>query len=213
MTARAADSLRERFLSAAFAIIDTQGVGELTVRRLAEGADSTTMGVYTHFGGRAGVLNALYARSFELLQAVLAPAAQHGDPSVVVLRLGLVYRRFALENAQRYTFMFERPIPDFEPPPELRDQVIPPTLGLLQRVAEAALADPSGTDATNVGYLLWCAMHGMISIELQHALRTPLPQWFTTDADVAEAVFVRGLTAMMAGLGLRPPDPSALADG
>ena len=43
------------------------------------------------------------------------------------------------------------------------------------RPTRPALRPP---DPTRAAYLLWTAIYGVVSIELTHALRSPLPGWF-----------------------------------
>src|SRR5256885_12312140 len=112
---------KERFLHAALAILVDEGVAGLTVRALAEAAGSSTIGVYTRFGGRTGVLDALYERTFELLHQELAqlpPISGHALPDV--LAFARAYREFALASPARYEFMFERAVPGYDPDPDLR---------------------------------------------------------------------------------------------
>ncbi|MEU3167187.1 hypothetical protein [Streptosporangium sp. NPDC006930] len=46
----------------------------------------------------------------------------------------------------------------------------------IEAAAEGALRT---TDPTRTGYLLWTAIHGMVGIELTHAIRGPLPGWIS----------------------------------
>lgn len=65
---------RERFIAAGLRVLHERGAAELTLRRVAELAGSSTMGIYSCFGGRAGMLEAMYRRGFELLEdAITAP--------------------------------------------------------------------------------------------------------------------------------------------
>ena len=63
--------LRERFIAAGLRLLDEHGAAELTVRRVAEQARSSTMGIYSQFGGRPGLLEAIYRHGFEQLRADL----------------------------------------------------------------------------------------------------------------------------------------------
>src|SRR5207249_4274108 len=145
---------RERFVEAALRILNDLGVPGLTVRGLAEAAGSSTIGVYTRFGGRTGVLDALYERTFELLHnelAELPPAT--GDAAHDVLAFAHAYRRFALESPARYGFMFERAVPGYDPDPDLRAHAQHTTFDLL--VARVRAAAPPGADPVVAGYLVW----------------------------------------------------------
>ncbi|TNC25362.1 TetR/AcrR family transcriptional regulator [Amycolatopsis alkalitolerans] len=195
---------RERFLQAALNVLVEQGVAGLTVRGLAGAAGSTTIGVYTRFGGRTGVLDALYERTFELLHEQigrLGPGSGHALPDV--LAFGRAYREFALESPARYAFMFERAVPGYVPDPDLRMLAQRDTYDEL--VARARPAARSAEAAERAGYLVWTTMHGLVSLELTHRARTSPPGWFLGQSDDSYArIFREGLTAIVAGLDTRP---------
>jgi AcrR family transcriptional regulator len=196
------EDLRERLVAAGLRVLAQHGSAELTVRRIAEAAGSSTMGVYSRFGGRSGILEALYRRGFDLLRAALGAVPEAGDPIRRILDLGLAYRRFALANPALYAFMFERPIPDFDPSPALRREALDATFGLLvaavhQAATRGALPD---SDPVRTSYLVWCVTHGMVSLELTHAVRSPLPGWFLDTAEAGERILLDGLQATLIGL-------------
>jgi AcrR family transcriptional regulator len=201
--------LRERLVSAGLDALNDDGPAELTVRRVAELAGSSTMGIYTQFGGRSGMLEAIFRRGFELLRARLVTAfddltgpAAH-DISERIVAIALAYRRFALDNPALYAFMFERPLPGFDPSPQLRAEALGMTFRLLtdevHRAQAAGLV--AGDDPVRPAYLLWTTMHGITSIELTHAARSPLQGWFLDSPDAGERVYVDGVHALLAGLG------------
>jgi AcrR family transcriptional regulator len=196
------DDLRERLVVAGLLVLDRHGPAELTVRRIAEVAGSSTMGVYTKFESRAGILEAIYRRGFQLLRAALAAVPEDQDPVRRILDLSLAYRRFALANVALYAFMFERPVPDFDPGPALRREALETTFStLVGAVREAAArgALPEG-DPVPTSYLLWGLLHGIVSIELTHAARSPLPGWFLDTPEKGERILLDGLRAMVRGV-------------
>lgn len=196
---------RERFLDAALTVLLDRGVPGLTVRGVAEAAGASTISVYARFGGRAGLLDALYERTFDSLREMLEslpPSTSDGVGDL--LHLALQYREFARESPTRYALMFERPVPGFDPDPALRSAVLRTVFRLfIDRVARVC---PPETDARAAAYQLWTTMHGLIGAELMLASRTPLPDWFIPPTDEAnEEMYRRGVGAMMTGLGLRNP--------
>jgi AcrR family transcriptional regulator len=193
-------------VTAGLLVLRQRGAAELTVRRVAEVADSSTMGIYTGFGGRAGMLEAIYRRGFELLQQALTTADSPAGPVAFperVLALTTAYREFALGNPALYSLMFERPLPDFDPSHELRSEALAMTFGpLVDAVTQAQRAGLiAGDDPIRPSYLVWTAIHGIVSIELTHAARTPLPGWFLDSPQVGYDVLVDGVRAMLTGLG------------
>jgi len=117
--------------------------------------------------------------------------------------LALAYRRFALGSPALYALMFERPLPDFDPSPQLRADALGMTFTLL--VDEVRRAQRRGTlpgDAPErPAYLLWTTMHGLTSIELTHADHRPLPGWLIDSAESGEEVLADGVRAVLSGLG------------
>ena len=49
-------------------------------------------------------------------------------------------------------------------------------------------------------YLVWTAVHGIVSIELTHAQRSPLPGFFIDFPAEGERLLVDGVTALLRGL-------------
>ncbi|MEU8637639.1 WHG domain-containing protein [Amycolatopsis sp. NPDC048633] len=196
---------RERFLDAALAVLFDRGVTGLTVRGVAEAAGASTISVYARFGGRAGLLDALYERTFDSLRELLEglpPASPDGIADL--LYLAREYRLFARESPVRYALMFERPVPGFDPDPALRSAVLRTTFSLF--TARVQRVCPPGVDAREAAYQLWTAMHGLVGAELLMASRRPLPDWFIPPTEEAnEQIYRRGVVAIITGLGLRNP--------
>ena len=59
---------RETLLEAALRLLEERGPGALRIRDLAEAVGKSTMGVYTHFGSKQGLLEQLYLHGFSRLE-------------------------------------------------------------------------------------------------------------------------------------------------
>jgi AcrR family transcriptional regulator len=199
------DDLRERLIDAGLELLGRHGPAELTVRQIAEAAGTSTMGVYTKFGSRAGILEAIYRRGFDLLRVALGevPEADAGDPVRHVLDLALAYRRFALANPALYAFLFEQPVPDFEPSPALRAEALDTTFALLVAAVQRATAKGamSPSDPARTSVLVWCVAHGLVSLELTRAASGPLPRWLPGNPEVGERILLDGVRATLLGRG------------
>jgi AcrR family transcriptional regulator len=195
------DDLREQLVAAGLRVLDEQGPADLTVRQIAEAAGSSTMGVYTKFGSRAGILEAIYRRGFELLRAALGATPETADPVRHVLDLARAYRRFALANPGLYAFLFEQPVPDFDPSPALRVEALDTTFGLLVAAVQRATAQGAlpDNDPVHTSVLVWCMAHGMVSLELTRAARSPLPT-----PEAGERILLDGVQATLLGRGGPP---------
>src|SRR3954447_16013129 len=109
---------RETLLRAALRLLEERGPGALRVRDVSEAVGKSTMGVYTHFGSKQGLLEQLYLYGFSRLEGRLKVVPSAGDGRNELLAFALAYREFALDNEALYGLMFERGAPDFIPSDE-----------------------------------------------------------------------------------------------
>ena len=65
--AKRTDDTGAAILRAASDLLATEGPGALSVRRIATAAGCSTMGLYSRFGGKDGVVDELFAEGFEHL--------------------------------------------------------------------------------------------------------------------------------------------------
>ena len=162
------------------------------------------MGIYTCFGGRAGLLEAIYRYGFDVLTAALLGALD-GDtePRDRIMAVAYGYREFALADPALYALMFERPLPDFDPSPELRQDALGRTFSLLT----GAIGATGSEDSTRMAYLVWTTIHGLVSIELTCSVRSPLPGWFVDSREEGARVLADGVSALLRGLR-QPNEPA-----
>jgi AcrR family transcriptional regulator len=86
-------------LAAAERIVDAEGLDALSVRRVANAAEVTTRAVYSLFGSKDGLVVALGARAFHLLEAALDALPTTSDPASDLVEAGvLVFRCFVLDH-------------------------------------------------------------------------------------------------------------------
>ena len=160
-----ASTTRETLLDAALRLLEERGPGALRIRDLAAAAEQSTMGVYTHFGSKQGLLEQLYLHGFERLEERLNSVPSDGQGRQGLLAFALAYRQFALDNEALYGLMFERGAPDFVPSDASRMAGLTTFEMLAARVADWG---PGFTDPAADAHLVWATMHGLVSIELMH---------------------------------------------
>jgi AcrR family transcriptional regulator len=186
---------RETLLEAALQLLEARGPGALRIRDLSEAVGKSTMGVYTHFGSKQGLLEQLYLHGFSRLEDRLRTVAAAGEAREGLLAFALAYRDFALDNEALYGLMFERATPDFVPSDDSRMAGLATFEMLAKRIAgwRTDLADPA-PDA----HLVWAAMHGLVSIELMHRRwGGPLVAHLQGDP---EQNYARAIDSLIAGL-------------
>jgi AcrR family transcriptional regulator len=160
------DEFRNRLLEVASKLLASAGPESLTVRRIAAEAGCSTQVIYTMFGSKEGLAEALYLEGFERFRRRLEAVPNRGDPLEHLIALGPAYREAALAEPGYYSLMFERAIPGFVPSERART------------LARAALniVDRVVADCISAGYLvptqprkiadaLWAAAQGALSLE------------------------------------------------
>jgi AcrR family transcriptional regulator len=202
--ARDPDPVRERLISGALTVLRTEGPAQLTVRRIAATAGSTTMGLYSRFGSREGLLDALYLRGFQMLESAMLDADVSGEPPEAVRNLLHAYRKFALDNSALYAVLFERVLPGFDPTPESRETALQATFALLAHQTGRLVRDDAHSQSSReFAYVLWAHTHGLVSLELTHSLRGPMPAGSLAAEADGFTMLDAALRATLAGWPLR----------
>ncbi|GAA0379228.1 TetR family transcriptional regulator [Acrocarpospora corrugata] len=156
-------------------LLAENGPQALSTRRIAAEADSSTMTVYTHFGGMSGLVREMVREGFSRLQERLTSVRETADPVADMALLGRAYRFNALANPHLYAVMFGgSSLAGFSLSEEDR-QHGRYTLGNVAECAERCLV--SGRfrpgDAILVAHQMWTAIHGLVTLELGGYLIPP----------------------------------------
>jgi AcrR family transcriptional regulator len=104
--ARVDGDAREQLIEAGIRLLEQHGPQALQARKVAAEAGASTMAVYTHFGGMAGLIDAIAGEAFARFAHALTEVPQTDDPVADFLAMGIAYRRFALAKPQRYQLIF-----------------------------------------------------------------------------------------------------------
>ena len=199
------DRVTGDLLRAAHEVLEKEGPGAMTVRAIASQAGISTMAVYSRFGCKAKILEALFSRGFELLREEMEKVPATASSVQDITALGFAYRRFALNNPGLYGFMFERPLPGFDPTLESRQEGLRTTFYILVDRVEAFINESMGGvgEPVLVSYLIWSAVHGELSLELTQSVRSPLDGWLVNDPAAAEVVYGQVIETVLSGLAIR----------
>nr|WP_090421539.1 TetR/AcrR family transcriptional regulator [Mycobacterium europaeum] len=98
-------SVREEMLSAAVGLLHEHGPDALQTRKVAGAAGTSTMAVYTHFGGMRGLIAEVAAEGLRQFDAALT-VPQTADPVADLFATGAAYRRYAIKHPHMYRLMF-----------------------------------------------------------------------------------------------------------
>jgi AcrR family transcriptional regulator len=109
------EALRLKLLDRAGELISADGPRALSLRKLAADAGTSTTAVYSLFGSKPDLVNALYVEGFRRFGERLAAVERTGDAVEDLVRLGVAYRASAQADPHLYAIMFTRSVPGFEP--------------------------------------------------------------------------------------------------
>ena len=168
MSPKAADpNVRTALVETAARLLTEEGPSALTTRRLAREVGTSTMAVYTHFGGMEELLTAISLEGFRRLARRLNRVKPTEDPVADVVALGRAYGRNALANPGS--------LPGDVRDPARRlghqtpaDQAM--TLGtfttLVAAVQRCIDAQRIDGDAWAIASQMWATLHGVVMLEL-----------------------------------------------
>ncbi len=88
--------VRRRLIEVAADLLSEEGPSALSARRLARDAGTSTMAVYTHFGGMPALVRAVVAEGFTRLYDRVAEVEPTDDPLTDLIGAAAAYRAHAL---------------------------------------------------------------------------------------------------------------------
>lgn len=99
-------AVRDQLVESGIRLFEREGLQALSARNLAAEAGTSTMAVYTHFGGMTGLIDAIAGEAFARFTQALTEVPETDDPVADFFVMGAHYRAFALANPRRYQLMF-----------------------------------------------------------------------------------------------------------
>jgi AcrR family transcriptional regulator len=105
MTSETERSVRDEMLQAAVGLLDDHGPDALQTRKVAGAAGTSTMAVYTHFGGMRALIAEVAEEGLRQFDAALT-VPHTADPVADLFVIGAAYRRYAIERPHMYRLMF-----------------------------------------------------------------------------------------------------------
>src|SRR3954452_10376942 len=178
---------RQVIFDAALAILRAHGAGALTVRSVAAAAGCSTTGVYTWFGSKNGLIEAIFVDGFRRFHD--AQQTVFDEKGMDLLALAGAYREWALANPTHYQVMFQNVVPDFEPSEQAR-AVARSTFDQLVHAAEATRrARHISTPVDELAHHMWATVHGYVSLELSGMTHH--------DRDTSKRLFHDGVASLL----------------
>jgi len=149
-------------------LLATEGPDAVSARRLARELGTSTMVVYTHFGGMDELTRQVMRRGFVGFGTELARAAVTDDAVADWMTFFWGYRRFALREPHLYAVMFGPGLADFRRGDPADLEAARSTFeSLLRRIHACVDAGRWRVDdVTTAGEAAWSGVHGHTTLEL-----------------------------------------------
>lgn len=162
------ETVRDALVERAAQMVSEDGTDGLSVRKLARAVDTSTAAVYSLFGGKPGLIKALYSRVFTRFGAGQAAVEPSDDPLNDIVRLGLAYRRSAVADPHGYRVMFGDLLTPLEVGVNEADaaaETFNPLIDAVRRGVNSGVL-PKKPQPPAIATALWANVHGLVSLEL-----------------------------------------------
>jgi AcrR family transcriptional regulator len=171
MAARRESDLREACIREALAIIEAEGLENLSLREISRRLGVSHQAPYKHFPSRDHILAEIVRRAFEAFAAHLDARPQTDDPRLDLGYMGQAYFAYALAHPLQYRLMFGTPLPDPSQHPEMMRSGQHAFALLRDGIARMRQHDGDPTDdAERDALFVWSAVHGLATILQTEAL-------------------------------------------
>jgi AcrR family transcriptional regulator len=185
-------ALREELLNACVRLIEAEGIGAVSLRRVAREAGVSPAAPYHHFPDRAALLAAISVRGFEqLTERLRAALADRNEPRAAVVALARAYVAFARERKGYFQLMFRPELSQPEKHPDARAAGDAAFAVLTDVVAGLESSDPEALAVS-----LWAFVHGLAALALDGQLDHRGDE-LGTDANALTARAIRLLDSML----------------
>ncbi len=155
---------RTKILNAATELFLEEGGSGLSVRAISKRAGLSTIGIYSHFQGKQGILDTLYIEGFDLVREAMDVVSGEKASKEQVLESCLGYLNVGEQHEAHYRLIFGESDPGYEPSEQAikaRDNAF----AKLVKVAGSYLPDGSTAhERRQIALDVWAVVHGYVSI-------------------------------------------------
>jgi len=160
-------SAKGRILAAASELFLDGGVRALSVRAIAAQAGVSTIGIYSHFNGKQGILDALYIEGFERVIEAMDVTALDLPPREAVMLAAQRYLDMAEKSLAHYRLIFGESGQAHDPSDEAREVGAHAFAVMARQVAKLLPCGADRAQKQEAAFEVWALLHGYVSIR-QH---------------------------------------------
>jgi len=144
---------KDRIFSAAQALVDREGIANLTIRKVAARAGVSPMALYRHFADKDALLSALVSDGLAVWEKIVRSLAAR-DPMEWLDQLIEAYMDFALKQPHRFDAAFFLPAPDARRYPDDFASGRSPVIAMIMVRIDQARADGRVGDKPALEFVL-----------------------------------------------------------
>lgn len=156
-TARILKSASELFLQG--------GLPALSVRAIAKRAGLSTIGIYSHFDGKQGILDALYIEGFERVAVAMDVSNIDASPVQKVIVSAQAYLRVADTYPAHYRLIFGESDEGYQPSIEAADVSQRAFSLLIDGAGRLLPEDASLPEKQKLALEIWAIVHGYVGLK------------------------------------------------
>lgn len=155
---------KQKILEAASALFLEGGAAALSVRAIAGRAEISTIGIYSHFKGKQGILDALYTQAAELASAAMDVPFETMTPRDALMQAANNYVSLSETHEAHYRLFFGESDPGYTPSDEAQAEGFS-AFGKLLRLTAYVMPSGTSAEACREGALgTWALMHGFFGL-------------------------------------------------
>lgn len=162
-------STKERILLAASKLFLTGGIAALSVRAIARESNLSTIGIYSHFKGKQGILDSLYIEGFTRFKNALDVPINKNNPKESIMTAARGYIEMAMNYRGHYLLIFGESVTDYIPSDLAKASSIQAFLQTTKIIETILPKDATFEQKRNATLQIWSIVHGYIGL-MHHAI-------------------------------------------
>lgn len=163
-------ALYDDILSSSRKLCREGGIGNISMRKIANECNVTATAIYKHFKNRDELISTMMSEAFGIFEAELNKALLYQTSSDRILHTAIGYMNFALDNVEYYSIIFMSTARDYglQITAEGSAQKLAPSfMFLVERVKECiATKILPNNDPLALAAGLWANFHGLVSLQI-----------------------------------------------
>jgi AcrR family transcriptional regulator len=171
-----AKDTKTKIIACALTLYLEGGLNAVSMRKVADNADLSTMAAYRHFRNKDDLLNHVVMEGFRCFQEYFSRAKAVPDPIASLKLCMTLYADFAQDQPEFYEMMFMAKLRSNDPQLEQRSQqqIQMALLFLSERVKKCVRTGLiREVESRACALRLWSLCHGMVSLQVLGKLHDP----------------------------------------